>query len=81
MELANDYFLSMCKTGFKSPALVVDALEHAITSARPKTRYLLVSAFDMFFFRLFPFLPSALSDAVFSLSAMYAKRREMLYAK
>ncbi|XP_073318244.1 retinol dehydrogenase 7 isoform X1 [Pagrus major] len=81
IELANEYFTSSCRTGFKNPDVVVDAMMHAVTSAQPKYRYLLVSMTDMFFFKLFPYLPTALTDAVFSLSAMYAKRQEMLYAK
>ncbi|XP_034720600.1 D-beta-hydroxybutyrate dehydrogenase, mitochondrial [Etheostoma cragini] len=81
MELANEYFLSTCSSGFKNADMVIDAMLHAITSARPRRRYLLVSARDAVFFRLLPFLPGALTDAVFSLSSVYAKRKEMLYAK
>ncbi|XP_023282853.1 D-beta-hydroxybutyrate dehydrogenase, mitochondrial-like [Seriola lalandi dorsalis] len=81
IELANEYFLSMCKGGFKDAGMVIDALLHAVMSAQPKHRYLLVSVMDRFFFQLFPFLPTVLTDAVFSLSSMYAKRKEMLYAK
>lgn len=81
VELASDYFASTCQAGFKDTDMVIDSMVHAIVSAQPKGRYLLVSAVDMFFFKLFPFLPTALTDAVFSLSPMYAKRKEMLYAK
>ncbi|XP_037617928.1 D-beta-hydroxybutyrate dehydrogenase, mitochondrial [Sebastes umbrosus] len=81
IDLANEYFMSTCRTGFKNGDMVVDAMLHAVTSAQPKRRYLLASATDMFFFKLFPFLPTVLTDAVFSLSSMYAKRKEMLYAK
>lgn len=81
IELANEYFLSTCKTGFKNADLVINAMLHAVTSAQPKYRYLLVSAMDMFFFQLFPFLPTVLTDAVFSLSSMYTKRKDMLYVK
>ncbi|TDG96103.1 hypothetical protein EPR50_G00236100 [Perca flavescens] len=81
IELANEYFMSTCSSGFKNADMVIDAMLHAVTSARPKRRYLLVSAADRFFFQLFPFLPTALTDAVFSLSSMYAKRKEMLYVK
>ena len=81
IELANEYFLSTCRTGFKDPGLVISAMQHAVMSARPKYRYLLVSMTDRFFFQLFPFLPTFLTDAVFSLSSMYAKREEMLYVK
>ncbi|XP_070786847.1 D-beta-hydroxybutyrate dehydrogenase, mitochondrial [Enoplosus armatus] len=80
IELANQYFMSTCKSGFKSADLVIDAMLHAIMSPQPKYRYLLASTMDMFFFQLFPFLPTVLTDAVFSLSSMYAKRKEMLYA-
>ncbi|KAK5936090.1 hypothetical protein CgunFtcFv8_027630 [Champsocephalus gunnari] len=79
MELANEYFMSTCKGGFKDGNMVIDAMLHAVTSSRPKYRYLLVSTVDM----LFPFLPTALADAdaVFSLSPMYGKRKALLYAK
>ncbi|KAM9820360.1 D-beta-hydroxybutyrate dehydrogenase, mitochondrial [Neosynchiropus ocellatus] len=79
MELANQYFLSNCRSGFKDPDRVIDAMLHAITDAQPKYRYLLVSALDRVFFQLFPCLPTFLTDAVFSLSPMYNKRKEMLY--
>lgn len=81
IELANNYFVSTCRTGFKDAQLVISAMLHALTAARPKHRYLVVSAVDAFFFRLFPFLPTVVTDAVFSLSYMYAKRKEMLYAE
>ncbi|KAM8722903.1 D-beta-hydroxybutyrate dehydrogenase, mitochondrial isoform 1-T4 [Acanthopagrus schlegelii] len=81
VDLANEYFVSSCRTGFENPDLVIDAMMHAVTSVQPKYRYLLVSVTDTFFFKLFPHLPTALADAVFSLSSMYARRREMLYAK
>lgn len=81
VELANEYFLSTCKMGFKNADLVINAMLHAIMSPQPKYRYLLVSAVDSFFFRLVPFLPTVLTDAVFSLSSIYAKRKEMLYKK
>ncbi|XP_044044385.1 D-beta-hydroxybutyrate dehydrogenase, mitochondrial [Siniperca chuatsi] len=81
IELANEYFTSTCRSGFKNSDLVINAMLHAVTSAQPKHRYLLVSVMDMFFFKLFPFLPTVLTDAVFSLSSMYAKRKEMLYTK
>ncbi|XP_067439505.1 D-beta-hydroxybutyrate dehydrogenase, mitochondrial isoform X1 [Thunnus thynnus] len=81
IELASEYFVSSCKAGFKEADVVIDAMMHAVTSAQPKSRYLLVSAMDRFFFQLFPFLPTGLADAVFSLSPMYTKRKEMLYSK
>ncbi|XP_060923163.1 D-beta-hydroxybutyrate dehydrogenase, mitochondrial [Limanda limanda] len=81
IELASEYFLSTCKAGFKDTGLVIDAMMHAVMSGRPKYRYLLVSALDRFFFQLHPLLPTVFTDAVFSLSSMYVKRKEMLYAK
>nr|XP_043906254.1 retinol dehydrogenase 7 [Solea senegalensis] len=80
-ELASEYFMSTCKKGFKDTTLVIDAMLHAITSSQPKYRYLLASVMDRFFFKLYPFMPTVLTDAMFSLSSMYAKRRDMLYAK
>lgn len=81
IDLASDYFTSTCRAGFKDAEPVVAAMLHAITSAHPKHRYLLVSIAEMFFFKIFPFLPSMLADAIFPLSSMYARRKEMLYAK
>ncbi|XP_037332722.2 D-beta-hydroxybutyrate dehydrogenase, mitochondrial [Pungitius pungitius] len=81
VDAANEYFAATCRSGFASADMVVDAMAHAVTAARPKHRYLLASAADTFFFQLFPLLPSVLADAVFSFSSMYAKREEMLYAK
>ncbi|XP_045894122.1 D-beta-hydroxybutyrate dehydrogenase, mitochondrial-like [Micropterus dolomieu] len=81
IELANEYFMSTCRSGFKSSDMVINAILHAVMSAKPKYRYLLVSAKDMFFFKLFPFLPTVFTDAVFALSSMYAKRKDMLYAQ
>lgn len=81
IELANEYFKALCREGFKDTDPVVNAMLHAVTDAQPKHRYLLASATDTFFLRLFALLPTVLSDAVFSLSSMYAKRKEMLYAK
>ncbi|KAK5847984.1 hypothetical protein PBY51_017071 [Eleginops maclovinus] len=71
----------MANSGFKDADIVIDAMLHAITSSRPKYRYLLVSTVDMFFFQLFPFLPTALTDAVFLLSPMYGTRKALLYSK
>lgn len=81
IELANEYFVSTCKMGFKNTDLVINAMLHAIMSPQPKYRYLLVSTVDSFFFRLLPVLPTFLTDAIFSLSSIYAKRKEMLYSK
>lgn len=81
IELANKYFVSTCKKGLKEADPVIDAMLCAITSAQPKYRYLLASAMDTFFFQLFPYLPTVLTDAVFSLSPMYTKRKDMLYSK
>lgn len=52
---------------------------HAVTSPRPKARYLLVAARERPFFQLLPFLPTVLTDAIFAFSHLYAKRKEMLY--
>ncbi|XP_037123696.1 D-beta-hydroxybutyrate dehydrogenase, mitochondrial [Syngnathus acus] len=81
IELAINYFISTCKMGFTSPDKVVAAMLDALTAPRPKPRYMIVSAMDRVFFQLLPFLPSALTDSVFSLSSMYTKRKEMLYVK
>ncbi|CAJ1087744.1 D-beta-hydroxybutyrate dehydrogenase%2C mitochondrial [Xyrichtys novacula] len=81
IKLANEYFLSTTKSGFKDADLVINAMLHAVTAANPKHRYLLASSMDMCFFKLLPFLPTTLTDAVFTLSSMYNKRKEMLYAK
>ncbi|XP_071759079.2 D-beta-hydroxybutyrate dehydrogenase, mitochondrial-like [Centroberyx gerrardi] len=81
IEQANEYFLSTCKSGFKDADMVIDAMLHAVTSSRPQYRYLLVSTIDSFFFKAFPYLPTVLTDAVFSFSPMYAKRKAMLYSK
>uniref|UniRef100_A0A3Q3EH33 Zgc:113142 n=1 Tax=Labrus bergylta TaxID=56723 RepID=A0A3Q3EH33_9LABR len=79
IKLANEYFLSTCKSGFKNADLVINAMLHAVTSAKPKSRYLLVSTMDMCFFKLFPFLPTAVTDAVFTLSSMYTKRKQIMH--
>lgn len=81
IDLANQYFASTCRSGSGSAAPVVQAMVHALTSARPHHRYLLVSATDLFFFKLLPFLPTALTDAIFSLSSMYSTRRKLLYTQ
>ncbi|XP_028983543.1 D-beta-hydroxybutyrate dehydrogenase, mitochondrial [Betta splendens] len=81
IELASQYYIDTCKKGFKDADMVINAMLHAITSAHPNYRYLLASAMDKFFLQLFPYLPTVLSDAVFSLSSMYTKRKEMLYNK
>uniref|UniRef100_A0A3B4H2K3 D-beta-hydroxybutyrate dehydrogenase, mitochondrial-like n=1 Tax=Pundamilia nyererei TaxID=303518 RepID=A0A3B4H2K3_9CICH len=64
IDLANDYFTSTCRVGFKDADPVIAAMLHAVTSARPKHRYLLVSTMEMFFFSIFPFLPTLLADAL-----------------
>uniref|UniRef100_A0A672FAG7 D-beta-hydroxybutyrate dehydrogenase, mitochondrial-like n=1 Tax=Salarias fasciatus TaxID=181472 RepID=A0A672FAG7_SALFA len=81
VELAVDYYKSTCRSGFQEPDMVIDAMLHAITASRPQSRYLLASRVDWLFFRLFPFLPTVLSDAFFSLSSMYSKRKQLLYAQ
>lgn len=79
IRLAHNYFASTCRSGFQSSEPVVDAMMHALVSARPRHRYLLVSPAERFFFSLLPLLPSSLSDSIFTLSSMYACRRELLY--
>ncbi|KAM6973291.1 D-beta-hydroxybutyrate dehydrogenase, mitochondrial [Aplochiton taeniatus] len=81
IELANDYFMSTCRSGFKDSSLVIDAMMHAITAHGPKHRYLLVAKTDMLFFYLIPYLPTFVTDAIFTLSPMYKKRQEMLFLK
>ncbi|XP_056884402.1 D-beta-hydroxybutyrate dehydrogenase, mitochondrial isoform X1 [Takifugu flavidus] len=79
IRLASKYFASACSSGFKTTNMVTDAMLHAITSSQPKHRYLLVSTTESFFFKLLPFLPTVLTDGIFSFSNIYAKRKEMLY--
>ena len=62
-------------------SMVVDALLHAVSSPRPQYRYLLASRLDSLFFSWYPLLPTAVSDGIFALSPMYARRRKMLYSK
>ncbi|XP_028320285.1 D-beta-hydroxybutyrate dehydrogenase, mitochondrial isoform X1 [Gouania willdenowi] len=81
VEQVVGYVAAMHRSGFKDANVVVDAMLHAVTSEQPKPRYLLVSFIDMFFFKMFPFLPTGLSDAVFSLSSMYTQRETTLYAE
>ncbi|KAI7804805.1 D-beta-hydroxybutyrate dehydrogenase, mitochondrial [Triplophysa rosa] len=80
IEMACDYFQSTCSLGFKDSTMVIDAMLHALTSPKPRTRYLLVSSMDWCFFYFFPFLPTYVTDAVFNLSSMYHKREVMLYS-
>ncbi|XP_019746155.1 D-beta-hydroxybutyrate dehydrogenase, mitochondrial-like isoform X2 [Hippocampus comes] len=81
IELAIEYFVYTCKMGFTNADKVIAAMLHALTAPHPKRRYLVVSAMDQVFFQLYPFLPTALTDSVFSVSSIYAKRKEMLYTK
>ncbi|XP_056157177.1 D-beta-hydroxybutyrate dehydrogenase, mitochondrial [Lampris incognitus] len=81
IELASEYFMSTCKAGCNNVDQVINAMMDAITSQQPKYRYLLVSKMDMFFFAALPYLPTFMSDAIFSLSPMYAKRKAMLYSE
>lgn len=79
IRLAHDYFASSCRSGFQSADPVVEAMTHAVVSAWPRRRYLLASPAERFFFGLLPLLPTSLSDSIFTLSPMYARRRELLY--
>ncbi|XP_061632449.1 D-beta-hydroxybutyrate dehydrogenase, mitochondrial [Phyllopteryx taeniolatus] len=81
IELAIEYFVSTCKMGFSNADKVITAMLHALTAPRPRHRYMVVSIMDRVCFQLYLFLPTALTDSVFSLSSMYAKRKEMLYVK
>nr|XP_055027852.1 D-beta-hydroxybutyrate dehydrogenase, mitochondrial [Misgurnus anguillicaudatus]XP_055027853.1 D-beta-hydroxybutyrate dehydrogenase, mitochondrial [Misgurnus anguillicaudatus]XP_055027854.1 D-beta-hydroxybutyrate dehydrogenase, mitochondrial [Misgurnus anguillicaudatus] len=80
IEMACEYFQSVCSLGFKDCTMVIDAMLHALTAAKPRARYLLVSWLDLCFFYIFPFLPTYITDAVFSLSSMYQHREVMLYS-
>lgn len=79
IEMACEYFNSLCTSGFKDCSMVINAMLHALTAPKPQTRYLLVSWRDMFFFYICPFLPTFITDSVFHVSSMYHKRKEMLY--
>lgn len=79
IRLASKYFASACSSGFETSNMVTEAMLHAITSSQPKRRYLLVSTGESFFFKLLPFLPTLLTDNIFSFSNIYTKRKEMLY--
>ncbi|XP_019909451.1 retinol dehydrogenase 7 [Esox lucius] len=81
LDLACDYYMSTCSSGYQDSHLVTDAMIDAITVDRPKRRYLLVSKLDMVFFYALPYLPSFVTDALFYLSPMYNKRKAMLYSK
>lgn len=81
IELANQYFTSACCSGSASAEPVIQAMIHAVTSAKPQYRYLLVPPSERVFFGLVPFLPTALTDAIFSMSSMYSTRQRMLYAQ
>lgn len=79
IRLASKYMASACSSGFKTSNMVTNAMLHAITSSQPKHRYLLVSTRERLFFKLLPFLPTVLTDGIFSFSNIYTKRKEMLY--
>lgn len=81
IEMACDYFHSVCASGFKDCTLVINAMLHALTAPKPQTRYLLVSWTDMLFFYICPILPTCITDSVFLMSSMYHKRKVMLYSK
>ncbi|XP_048046279.1 D-beta-hydroxybutyrate dehydrogenase, mitochondrial isoform X3 [Megalobrama amblycephala] len=80
IEMACEYFHSVCSSGFKDCTLVINAMLHALTAPKPQTRYLLVSWTDMLFFYICPVLPTCITDSVFLLSSMYHKRKVMLYS-
>ncbi|XP_077094706.1 D-beta-hydroxybutyrate dehydrogenase, mitochondrial [Siphateles boraxobius] len=80
VEMACEYFHSVCASGFKDCTLVINAMLHALTAPRPQTRYLIVSWTDMLFFYICPFLPTYITDSVFQVSSMYHKRKAMMYS-
>uniref|UniRef100_A0A8C1R6P6 Zgc:113142 n=1 Tax=Cyprinus carpio TaxID=7962 RepID=A0A8C1R6P6_CYPCA len=80
IEMACEYFDLLCTSGFNNCSMVINAILHALTAPKPQTRYLLVSWRDMFFFYICPFLPTCITDSVFSVSSMYRKRKVMLYS-
>ncbi|XP_026141069.1 D-beta-hydroxybutyrate dehydrogenase, mitochondrial isoform X1 [Carassius auratus] len=80
IEMACAYFNVLCTSGFKDCSMVINAMLHALTAPKPQTRYQLVSWRDMFFFYICPFLPTCITDSVFSVSSMYQKRKVMLYS-
>lgn len=80
VNLASSFFISACRSGFQTCNLVMEAMLHAITAPEPRHRYLLVSTWERPFFQLLPLLPSSLTDAIFSFTSIYAKRKEMLYS-
>ncbi|KAI4898456.1 hypothetical protein NFI96_011937 [Prochilodus magdalenae] len=80
IEMANMYVQSSCSAGSKDCHVVINAMVHALTAPNPKTRYLLVSSMERIFFSLFPYLPTFVKDAVFSLSPIYHERTVMLYS-
>ncbi|KAG1925579.1 D-beta-hydroxybutyrate dehydrogenase, mitochondrial isoform X2 [Pimephales promelas] len=80
IDMACEYFQSVCASGFKDCTLVIDAMLHALTAPRPRTRYLLVSWTDLLFFYIYPILPTCVTDSVFLASSMYYKRKAMLYS-
>ncbi|XP_036398807.1 D-beta-hydroxybutyrate dehydrogenase, mitochondrial [Megalops cyprinoides] len=81
IEIANEYYKSLCKEGSKDSSMVIEAMADAITSPRPKFRYLLTNKMDAVFFYAYPYLPTFVSDAVFSLSPFYHKRKSMLFSR
>ncbi|KAG7465744.1 hypothetical protein MATL_G00156740 [Megalops atlanticus] len=81
IEVANEYFKSLCKEGSTDSSRVIEAMVDAVTSPRPKFRYLLANKKDAVFFYAYPYLPTFVSDAVFSLSPIYHKRKSMLYTR
>lgn len=80
IDLANQFFTSATRSGSSSAEPVIQAMVHALTSASPRSRYLVVPPTAMIIFRLLPFLPTALTDAIFYLSSFYNTRRKLLYA-
>ncbi|XP_072546384.1 D-beta-hydroxybutyrate dehydrogenase, mitochondrial [Salminus brasiliensis] len=76
IEVANEYFQSLCNAGFKDSRMVIDAMVHALTAPEPKAHYLLVSFMELIFFSVFPLLPTFIKDAIFT--PIHHKRKAML---
>ncbi|XP_073683686.1 D-beta-hydroxybutyrate dehydrogenase, mitochondrial [Garra rufa] len=80
IEMACEYFYSMCTLGCKDCSMVINAMVHALTAPKPQTRYLVASWIERLFFHICPFLPTCITDSVFYVSYTFNKRKVMLYS-
>ncbi|XP_015213190.2 D-beta-hydroxybutyrate dehydrogenase, mitochondrial [Lepisosteus oculatus] len=80
IELVTEYATKLRREGIQDINMVIDAMVDALTSRRPKTRYLVVNMFEKVLFYAFPYWPTFLADAVFSLGDMYQKRKLLLFS-